>query len=56
MRMPPEMINKVIPRFLQDGWQVVRVFIFCSGSLDGWLNPFCMENVHAIGDRAMALF
>ncbi|KAK0454841.1 amidohydrolase family-domain-containing protein [Armillaria borealis] len=22
MRMPPEMINKVIPRFLQDGWQV----------------------------------
>ncbi|KAK0226064.1 amidohydrolase family-domain-containing protein [Armillaria fumosa] len=22
MRMPPELINKVIPRFLQDGWQV----------------------------------
>ncbi|KAK0461124.1 amidohydrolase family-domain-containing protein [Desarmillaria tabescens] len=24
MRMPPELINRVIPRFLQDGWQVVR--------------------------------
>ncbi len=28
------------------------MYSICSGSLDGWLNPFYMENVHAIGDRA----
>ena len=48
MRIPTEVLNDVIPKFLRDGWQVVSdsdQFVI-QGS------PFLFQNIHAIGDRA----
>lgn len=65
MRIDPEVLNEVIPRFLKDGWQVV---CFCSVLTRAMLIHSChdlrydpyhgfprLKNVHAIGDRANGL-
>ena len=53
MRIDPEVLNDVIPKFLRDGWQVVgTVFLFPQNA-----GPEALpcQNVHAIGDRANGL-
>lgn len=58
MRIAPEVLSEVIPKFLRDGWQVVGKFLF---TLLGLLlmfrcaTLFSCQNVHAIGDRANGL-
>jgi hypothetical protein len=53
MRIDTEVLNDIIPKFLQDGWQVVRKFtsvIVISHKAPSHLH--FTQNVHAIGDRA----
>lgn len=50
MRVEPDTLNEVIPKYLEDGWQVVcvpttRSFISSDSG------PTCAQCVHAIGDR-----
>ncbi len=55
MRIAPEVLTEVIPKFLRGGWQVVRdlvpVYLILLLMLR-YPAPFPCQNVHAIGDRA----
>ena len=50
MRVPSEILEKVIPMFLEDGWQVVRTSSF--GLILDLMVSDRLQNVHGIGDRA----
>ena len=50
MRVPAEVLEKVIPMFLEDGWQVVRTSRF--GFVLDLMVRDRLQNVHGIGDRA----
>lgn len=50
MRIAPETLNEVIPKFMKDGWQVVRPPPIDPATQS--LELTTHQNVHAIGDRA----
>jgi hypothetical protein len=50
MRLDANLLNDVIPKFLQDGWQVVS----STYVRDEFPCIHQIQNVHAIGDRANA--
>lgn len=51
MRLSPEVLDTIIPKFLKDGWQVVSSFLSSQNLSDRKL----WKNVHAIGDRSNGL-
>lgn len=57
MRIDPELLNEIIPRFLKDGWQVVCLYSVLTRTTVAYCrHDFCrLKNVHAIGDRANGL-
>ena len=43
-----EDLSKLVHRYHEDGWQVVRHLVFCCSCI----HDSCGQNIHCIGDRA----
>ena len=51
MSIEPDTLNEVIPKYLEDGWQVVCTPTVQRTSVSTDSSSACDECVHAIGDR-----